>query len=340
MTNMSVFLTFDSHFPKACQVALSVKHTPLGEQIALFSDYLRSERRCSLGTVNVYRRDLHAFEAFLVSEGHATDAAKVDTLWLRMYLASLYGRQAPRTLARKLATLRSFYRFLRRRGIVKHNPASTLRSPKLPKSLPDFLTVDDAFRVMHAPQQEKDDTPLARRDRAIVELLYGSGIRLSELVGIKQNDIDLHQQRVRVLGKGNKERWVPIGNPCKAALESYLAVRATLRHPKTGAQHHEALFLGRWGTALSPRQVQHLLRRYGKVAMGRSDLHPHTLRHSCATHLLDAGADLRGIQEFLGHTSLATTQRYTHLTVDRLMEAYDKAHPMAHRPVDTGQEDP
>lgn len=314
------------------------KPTELSKQISLFANYLESERRCSAGTVAAYLRDLRALEKFIVAQKLPQDAARIDTVALRTFLATLYKINAPATMARKMATLRAFYRFMRRRGLVKHNPAATLRTPKLPKRLPHFLTVDDALRVVQAPDQGA--TALAQRDRAIVELLYGSGIRLSELTGIKLDDLELSSARLRVLGKGNKERWVPMGAPCIAALEAYLAVRATLRHPRTKLQHPKAVFLGRWGTPLSPRQVQNLIRQFGMRAMGRGDLHPHTLRHSCATHLLDAGADLRGIQELLGHASIATTQRYTHVTVDRLMEVYDKAHPMAHRAVDSSSEDP
>ncbi|MCB9666790.1 MAG: tyrosine recombinase XerC [Myxococcales bacterium] len=311
--------------------------TPWAEQLALYRHYLHSERRAASGTVRAYMAELHALGTFLSQEGMPQDASLLDTLMLRTYLASLYGHNAPRTLARKLATIRSFYRFLCRRGIVRHNPAAILRSPRLPASLPDFLSVEDALRLVTAPGD--DTTPKVLRDRAILELFYGSGIRLAELTGITLNDVDAPNQRVRVCGKGNKERWVPMGAPCLSALERYLGVRPRLTHPKTHAQHAKALFLGERGTALGPRQVQYLLRRYGLLATSRGDLHPHTLRHTCATHLLDAGADLRGIQEFLGHASLATTQRYTHLSVDRLMEAYDKAHPTAHRAVDRGPED-
>lgn len=316
----------------------STKPTELSRQIDLFGNYLQSERRYSPGTVAAYVRELRALENYVVTQKLPQDAAQIDTMALRTFLATLYKINAPATLARKMATLRAFYRFMRRRGLVKHNPAATLRTPKLPKRLPHFLTVDDALRLMRAA--DNDASALVQRDRAMVELLYGSGIRLSELTGIKLQDLDLSSARLRVVGKGNKERWVPVGQPCIAALEAYLAVRPMLHHPKTKLQHPQALFLGRWGTALSPRQVQNLVRGFGMRAMGRADLHPHTLRHSCATHLLEAGADLRGIQEFLGHASIATTQRYTHVTVDRLMEVYDKAHPMAHRAVDRGSEDP
>ncbi|MBC7173754.1 MAG: tyrosine-type recombinase/integrase, partial [Polyangiaceae bacterium] len=187
------------------------------------------------------------------------------------------------------------------------------------------------FRVVEAPPEDAGrDEPLRVRDRAILEVLYGCGLRVSELSGLSLEDLSMSDRRVRVLGKGGKERDVPIGGPCAAALEEYLSYRPGLVS-KGATQDERALFLGRFGTRLTPRQVQNVVRRYGALGAARGDLHPHALRHSCATHLLDAGADLRAIQELLGHASLSTTQRYTHVSIDRLMEAYDRSHPLAHR---------
>jgi integrase/recombinase XerC len=200
----------------------------------------------------------------------------------------------------------------------------------VPKPLPKFLSIEDTGAVVEAPPSAAG-TPTALRDRAMWELLYSGGIRVSELAGLTLSRIDLAAQQVRVHGKGNKERVVPLGAPCLDAVRAYLEARGKLRHPKTGAQHADALFLGERGTQLGVRQVQKLLQRYGVQATGRADIHPHMLRHTCATHLLDAGADLRGIQELLGHSSLSTTQRYTHVSIDRLMEAYDRAHPLARK---------
>lgn len=302
----------------------------LASQIARFETYLEDERRMSPATVRTYLRDLHAFEAFVEDKALALDARRLGIVALRGFLAAQFEGRKPATLARKIAALRSFYRFLVRRGLTKENPATALRTPKTRKTLPRFLTVEDAARVVDAP---KDDAhrpeTLTLRDRAMLELLYGSGLRVGELAALTLARLELGEGLARVVGKGDKERLVPLGAPCRAALADYLAVRCELRHPKSQEQHATALFLGRRGTALSVRAIQNVVRRYGALGAGRGDLHPHALRHSCATHLLDAGADLRTIQELLGHASLSTTQRYTHVSVDRLMEVYDKAHPLA-----------
>ncbi|MFW5875569.1 MAG: tyrosine recombinase XerC [Myxococcota bacterium] len=305
----------------------------LADQIAQFERYLTAERRSSPRTVATYLRDLHAFREFVRDRALPPDARALDVIVLRAFLASLYENNGPSTLARKIAALRSFYRFLMRRGIARANPASVLKTPKVSKPLPKFLTVDDAFRVMEAPPGDVvRPEPLALRDRALLEVLYGSGVRVSELTGLDLDHMDLPRGQARVIGKGDKERLVPLGSACVEAVQRYVQQgRPHLRHPKTGAQEPRALFLGRHGTRLSPRQVQNLVRRGGALGAARGDLHPHALRHSCATHLLDAGADLRTIQELLGHASLSTTQRYTHVSVDRLMEVYDRAHPLAHR---------
>lgn len=304
-------------------------------QIASFARYLESERRSSPRTVDTYVRTLNELRAFAEQERLPLDATKLRTAVLRAWLAALFSTCSSATLARKIATVRSFYRFLMRKRIARENPAAALKSPKVRRTLPRFLTVDEAFRVMEAPREDRARAePLKKRDAAILELLYGSGLRVSELAGLRVTDVEPGARTVRVLGKGGKERVAPYGSAAERALAEYLAVRPALRK-KDGSQHPDALFLGRFGTALTPRQVQNIVRRYGALGAGRGDLHPHALRHSCATHLLDAGADLRSIQELLGHASLSTTQRYTHVSVDRLMEVYDRAHPMAH---DDGEE--
>ncbi len=306
----------------------------LAGQIDLFVRYLETERRSSPRTVTTYARDLKALHAFLAEKKAPLDARRIDVHVLRAFLATLFEGNGPATLARKLAALRAFYRFLMRRGIAKSSPAAALASPKVPKPLPKFLTVDDAFRIVDAPAADRESTPALRaRDHALLELLYGSGIRVGELAGLTLDRIDLASKEARVLGKGNKERVVPLGGQCVTAIERWLEVRGTLLVRKDGstAEDPRTLFLGRHGTSLTPRQVQHRVKRHGIGGAGRSDLHPHALRHTCATHLLDAGADLRGIQELLGHASLSTTQRYTHVSLDRLMEVYDKAHPLARK---------
>jgi len=303
---------------------------PLARQIDDFERYLSSERRLAERTVVTYGRDLRALADYVREQGLTPDAGRLDVFVLRGFLAGLFGPNKPPTLARKIAAIRSFYRFLQRRGLIKHNPAAGLASPKMRRTLPRFLTVEVATQVVAAPALDVSrSAALAARDVAILEVLYGAGVRVGELVGLDLDDVDLGAGRARVLGKGSKERNVPIGSAASRAIGAYLKLRGGFRHPKTGAQEQAALFLGLRGTRLSERQVQNLVRRYGALAAGRGDLHPHALRHSCATHLLDAGADLRGIQEMLGHASLSTTQRYTHVTVDRLREVYARAHPLA-----------
>lgn len=303
--------------------------TELHRQIELFLSWLRDEKRSPESTRKTYGRALAELEAFIVRSRLPADARRITTPALRAFLGELFdGSNGPATLGRKVATLRSFFRWAMRRGVTTTNPAAALRAPKNPRPLPRFLTVDEAFRVVDAPKEDlARDEPLRLRDAAMLEMLYGAGLRVSELAGLTLGTVDRGSRLVRVMGKGSKERIAPFGEPCARALEAWLAVRATLVSEKT--RPLDALWLGERGTQLTPRQMQNVVRRYGALGAGRGDLHPHALRHTCATHLLDAGADLRSIQELLGHASLATTQRYTHVTVDRLMAVYDKAHPLA-----------
>jgi integrase/recombinase XerC len=309
----------------------------LASAIDRFLQHLRIERRAATRTVETYGRDLHALHAFLIAPGAPAGPAaelapaKITTLVLRHFLASSIKGLGPATIARKLAALRAFFRYLVEQRVLVESPAAALRLPRVPRPLPGFLAVPQASELMTTPESTRDDA-LGVRDHAMLELLYGAGVRVSELAGLSLPDVDLRAQCARVLGKGGKERIVPFGGPCREALERYLSLRSGLVSPRTGAQHPTAVFLGRFGTRLSVRQVQLLVRRYGALATGRPDVHPHALRHSFATHLLDAGADLRGIQELLGHASLSTTQRYTHVSVDRLLEVYEKAHPLARGP--------
>lgn len=303
----------------------------LTSQIDLFAEYLRSEKRSSPNTVEAYARDLNAFAEFVAEKQLPLDARKLGLASLRGWLAVLFDTNSSNTLARKISSLRAFYKFLLKRRIAKENPASLLRMPKVTKPLPMFLTVDDAFRVVEGPTAAMEGAdPVRLRDRAMLELLYGAGIRVSELSSLSMHQLDMKSRLARVIGKGNKERVIPLGKQCVDALEAYFAVRHRLHNPKTGERVHDAVFLGVYGTRLTSRQVQSLVRKWGSYGAGRGDLHPHALRHTCATHLLDAGADLRGIQDLLGHASLSTTQRYTHVSIDRLMEVYDKSHPLAH----------
>ncbi|MDH3625511.1 MAG: tyrosine recombinase XerC [Myxococcales bacterium] len=302
---------------------------PLHKQIDAFARYLADERRSSTRTVETYIRDLRSFRDFVREEGLPADARKLDIVALRGFLSSLFRSNQASTLSKKVSAIRSFYRFLLKRRMIDENPAAGLRSPKVAKSLPRFLTVDQAFRVMDSPPKESTRAkPLQARDSALLETLYGTGVRVGELASMNIDDCDFEAASARVLGKGGKERVVPLGRSAVEALGAYLPERrGLLAKAKEGDE--QALWLSRRGTRLSVRQVQNIVRRHGTLGAGRGDLHPHAMRHTCATHLLDAGADLRAIQELLGHASLSTTQRYTHVSVDRLMEVYDRSHPLA-----------
>ena len=300
--------------------------TAFDAQVRAFLDWLAFEKRSPASTQETYARVLTAFRAFCVEKGVVLDMERISLVALRSWLAKLHNTDEPATIIRKVSTLRSFGRFLFRRGLTTKNITAQLKSPKSQRGLPRFLTVDEAFRVVTAPDEDEGrDETLRARDKAIVELLYGAGVRVSELRGLDVDDVDLSARRLRVMGKGRKERRAPFGEAAHDALKEWLATRGGLLQAPT-----RALWLGLRGTPLTVRQIQNVVRRYGALGAGRPDLHPHALRHSYATHLLDAGADLRSIQELLGHASLATTQRYTHVSVDRLMAVYDKAHPLAH----------
>jgi integrase/recombinase XerC len=302
---------------------------PLEQQIDAFAQYLADERRSSARTVETYIRDLRSFRDYIRDQGLPADARKLDIVALRGFLSTLFGSNQASTIKKKVSSIRSFFKFLLKRQIIDQNPASGLRSPKIAKSLPRFLSVDQAFRVMEAPPKEDKRAKLFKvRDQALLETLYGTGVRVSELAGMNLEHCDFTELEVRVLGKGGKERIVPLGKSAVEAIRAYLPERGALLE-KAKAGDLDALWLSRGGRRLSVRQVQNIVRRHGTLGAGRGDLHPHAMRHTCATHLLDAGADLRSIQELLGHSSLSTTQKYTHVSVDRLMEVYDRAHPLA-----------
>jgi len=306
--------------------------------VAAFLRELEAEG-ASPHTVRNYSIDLAQFGGFLrlmhAEAPEATLLTLIDPLTIRAFMGSLRTRGlAAGTTARKVAALRSFLQFGCRRGLLDWNPARLVRTPKLQKPLPPHLTVDQAFQLLATPQ---GTTPRDRRDRAILELFYASGIRVGELTGLNVEDVDLAGRAVRVVGKGKKERIVPFGAAAVVALKAYLAVRDVLR----GGRPEEAgtlsrrggrrapLFLNHRGGRLTARSVERLLETYlRKSGMGKA-ITPHGLRHSFATHLLQAGADLRVIQELLGHARLSTTQRYTHVNLDQLMAVYDKAHPKA-----------
>jgi integrase/recombinase XerC len=287
-------------------------------------------------TVRGYRIDLTQFLAFvrrMHPEASGTiPLEQIDPLTVRAFMGSLRSRGlSPRTLARRVAALRSFCQFCCRRGLLSWNPAALVTTPKVPRPLPPHLTVDQAFQLLATPQ---GGSPISIRDRAILELFYASGIRVGELVDLAVEDLDLEQRLAKVRGKGGKERIVPMGRPAAEALKAYLAARESLRGGKIKGiarlgGHRTPLFLNHRGGQLTSRSVERLLEKYlKKSGMGKA-ITPHGLRHSFATHLLQAGADLRVIQELLGHARLSTTQRYTHVNLDQLMAVYDKAHPRA-----------
>jgi integrase/recombinase XerC len=253
---------------------------------------------------------------------------------LRAWLGDLARTCKPSSIARKIASVRAFGRWMKQKGFADVNPAAELASPKVRRELPMFLSAEDASLVIESPDPDntgamRAEEAVALRDRALLELLYAGGLRVSEACGLELGSLSLSERTVRVMGKGRKERIVPIGSKAEDALRAWLAVRAELTHPRTLFIDPQAVFVSTRGRRLGPRAAQLIVRRYGLVGAGRADLHPHALRHTCATHLLDGGADLRAIQEMLGHSSLSTTQRYTHVSVAHLLAVYDAAHPLA-----------
>jgi integrase/recombinase XerC len=305
---------------------------PFARAVQRFEVYLAAERRSSKHTVAAYVADVASLARFCAEKrGASLELRAVDKLLIRGWLAQVSKGVSPTTLSRKLSSVRAFFTYLERQSAIDKNPVTLIQSPKLRRKLPTFLGAAQAASVMEAPLE----TPLREidqlRDSALLELLYGSGLRVSELTALDLEHLDLAREEVRVFGKGRKERLVPVGEKAREALERYLARRSEFRHPKRGDQEPRALFLGRLGRRIGVRWVQKLVQRYGALGAGRADLHPHALRHTCATHLLEGGADLRMIQELLGHSSLSTTQRYTHVSLDRLMAVYDQAHPLAKR---------
>ncbi|MBI4211484.1 MAG: tyrosine recombinase XerC [Deltaproteobacteria bacterium] len=292
----------------------------LHEALTSFETYLRDERRFSVHTVKNYGLDLQQFFAALPQ---AAILENIDATAIRHYLHGILKTKASSSVARKLATLRSFFRYAIRRGWCRTNPAKEVATPKLPKLLPKCLTIDEVTALLDVVDAADGMT---MRDRAMLELLYSSGLRVSELTGLNLHELSVHDGVVRVLGKGQKERIVPIGQKAREALEAYILWRTSMfpAHEET-----MALFVNKRGGRLTPRSVERILNKYVKKAGLQKTVTPHMLRHTFASHLLSAGADLRGIQEMLGHASLSTTQKYTHVSLDKMMEVYDKSHPKA-----------
>lgn len=300
----------------------------LDDAIAGFRQHLETERRASPHTVQEYTHDLEGLAAFARGRESAAveDVRAVDLYLLRGWLGVLARKHAASSIARKVAAVRTWMRWLRRQGVLATCPADQLATPKVRRGLPTLLSVDAAKQVVEAPV---GDEPRAVRDRALLELLYGSGLRVSELCGLNVDSIDLASATARVLGKGSKERMVPLGRKCVSALTDWLTQRDQLVRSRRSTADPHALFLGVRGRRLHVRVVERIVHDVGASAAGRADLHPHALRHTCATHMLEGGADLRAIQELLGHASLSTTQRYAHVSMEHLMRVYDAAHPMA-----------
>ena len=319
------------------------------DHVRAFVEYLRLNQNASPHTVAAYETDVSQFLSFaaLILEKKKNDLqpADLDRTLLREFAADLYANGSARaSTARKLSALRRFIGYLRREGLITTNPEYFVKGPKVEERVPAHLSVDEMTRLLEAPDVS---TPLGRRDRAILELFYASGLRLSELVGLDLEDVNLHGRIVRVLGKGAKERQVPFNRATAEALRLWLRDRAALReavlaspgptpnarrnpraHP---ADSQEPLFVNFRGTRLTGRSVQRLVARYVAACSTRFGISPHALRHSFATHLLERGADLRAIQELLGHVQLSTTQRYTHVNAAQLLQVYRKAHPRARR---------
>jgi integrase/recombinase XerC len=295
------------------------------EWIDKFIDMLSVERGFSPHTCRAYERDLQQFFSYL--ENHAKgrqleNPGAIDALTIRFYLGFLHKKYKKTTIARKLSSLRSFFRFLVKKGTMTKNPAETVLTPKRGQPIPHYLPVDEAFRLLDGLQ---GDTVLGSRNRAILETLYSTGVRVGELVGMNVADVDFGKGLARVTGKGNKERLAPIGDRALQCIKDYLAKRESEKGVEK--KQRAPLFLNRLGTRLSSRSVARLLDKMNRQLGLVRSISPHGLRHTFATHMLDAGADLRMVQELLGHASLSTTQRYTHVSIDRLMEVYDKAHP-------------
>ena len=295
-----------------------------------FLQHLKYERNLSPHTLRNYASDLEQFREHLFAVEKRDDFAvdEIDRLTIREWMASLHGDHKKTSVARKLASLRTFFQFLVREGKLESNPAKLVATPKIERKLPNHLTIEDAVRFIETPDTGTD---FGCRDRAILEFLYATGIRVGELVGINISDVDLRERMVRVTGKRKKQRIVPFGEPAAEALMKYLdeSRRTFLQNCPITERDVNALFLNYQGTRITTRSVGRMVDKYIKLCADIHDISPHSLRHTFATHLLDQGADLRDIQELLGHARLSTTQIYTQVSMEKMIEVYDKAHPKA-----------
>jgi integrase/recombinase XerC len=334
----------------------------MNQAIRKYLEYLRSVRNSSPHTVLNYGKDLEQFSVYLSPPGVSTPGvAEITHQMIREYVGQLHSQKLEKSsIARKLASLRSFFKYCVRQGLLKENPARLVPTPKLPKRIPSVLSAEEMNGFLnqlaldppakprvgsksnaaepthwHGRRSPGEEVLLLRRDRALLELLYAAGLRVSELTGLNLADMDRREKMLRVRGKGNKERIVPYGGKAQEALEAYWPVREQLLlqsnagNRRRGAANNEAVFLNYTGRRLTQRSVGRIVKKYVRLANINWDLHPHSLRHAFATHLLADGADLRAIQELLGHQSLSTTQKYTHASIRQLMDIYDKSHPHA-----------
>ncbi len=298
----------------------------MDKYLSSFEDFLSSERNYSKHTLKAYIADIKEFGLVLKDMGLISadngeiDFAHMDETPIRTFISRLYGKNKRVSISRKLASIRTFFEFLIRNGTIKSNSAKLVPTPKGEKRLPTFLTVDEVVKLVETPGSEN---VYESRDRAILELLYSCGLRVSELVGINLNTLDLISMSVKVLGKGNKERMVPLGSKASTAIKTYISQRLDLK------PEDDYLFVNSRGGRLSTRSIDRIIKKYAAISGIPKNISPHVLRHTFATHLLGGGADLRAIQEMLGHKSLSTTQRYTHISIEKIMEIYDKTHPRA-----------
>jgi integrase/recombinase XerC len=296
--------------------------------IQSFIDYIKTEKGYSKHTIRNYESDLRQFSKFVVAKkGLTKDDPGIDLVdytLIRSYLGELFNTCKRKTIARKLSALKSFFSYLELRGVTSFNPAVDISTPKQEKRIPAYLPIDDMFALLEQPDKEKE---LGLRDLAILELLYSSGLRVSELVTLDIEKLDLTSRLVRVSGKGGKERLLPIGRKATIVIKEYLENTEKTRKKAGYSATQGPLFLNYRGGRLSGRSVDRLVKRYSRQCGITGEISPHSIRHTFATHLLDGGADLRSIQELLGHVNLSTTQKYTHVSIDKLMEVYDKSHP-------------
>jgi integrase/recombinase XerC len=303
----------------------------LEEYLRQFLEHLRYERNVSAHTLRNYSSDLEQFRDYLATIGKIGDIAvsEIDHLTIREWMASLHGLNKKKTsIARKLASLRTFFQFLVRESVLETNPAKLVSTPRVERKLPNHLSMEDAVRFIETPDLQTD---LGKRDRAILEFLYATGVRVGELVNLNMKDIDFREKLARVTGKRKKQRILPFGEPSLQALMLYLSETRPifLNNCPPSERDDQAVFLNYQGTRITTRSVGRMVDKYIKLCADIHDISPHSLRHSFATHLLDSGADLRDIQELLGHARLSTTQIYTHVSMEKLIEVYDQSHPKA-----------